>query len=234
MVALMKFPPQGGCEVESEAVDMHVRDPVTERVHHHLERTRVTHVDRVAAAGDIDVVARVVFTEPVIRDVVDAAKGQHRSPLVTFRRVVVDDVENHLEAGLVQRLHHRLELADRVADRITRVRRKKADRVVAPVVPQPALDQCSLIDERVHRHQFDRRNAEPPQMLDGRWRRHRRIGAAQRRGDVGMTTREAAHVHLVDDGLVPGNGRRPIVVPCERRFDDAAFRHSACAVAAIE
>ena len=31
--------------------------------------------------------------------------------VIAFGRVVVDDVENHLEAGAVQRLHHPLELA---------------------------------------------------------------------------------------------------------------------------
>ena len=33
--------------------------------------------------------------------------------LVAFGGVVVDDVEDHLEPGGVQRLHHRLELVDR-------------------------------------------------------------------------------------------------------------------------
>ena len=32
--------------------------------------------------------------------------------LIALGRVVVDDVEDHLDAGGVQRAHHRLELAD--------------------------------------------------------------------------------------------------------------------------
>src|SRR3712207_9529442 len=56
--------------------------------------------------------------------------------------VVVDHVEDHLDARPVQPLDHRLELVDlarRAARRVARVGREEADRVVAPVVVEAAV-----------------------------------------------------------------------------------------------
>ena len=78
-------------------------------------RTRgCAHVERVAAAGEVHVVARVVRQQPVVGRVVDAAQRQRRAELVALGGVVVDDVEDDLDAGRVQGAHHRLELAHRV------------------------------------------------------------------------------------------------------------------------
>src|SRR2546430_4416607 len=41
-------------KIEAKAVDVHFRDPIAERIHHHLERARISHVQRVAATGDVD------------------------------------------------------------------------------------------------------------------------------------------------------------------------------------
>ncbi len=60
--------------------------------------------------GVVHVVAAVVGIEPVVRGVVDALERQHRPEMVALGGVVVDDVEDHLDAGVVQRLHQLLEL----------------------------------------------------------------------------------------------------------------------------
>jgi hypothetical protein len=52
----------------------------------------------------------VVVDQPVVVGVVDAAERQRRPELVALGGVVVDDVQDHLEALGVQRLDHRLEL----------------------------------------------------------------------------------------------------------------------------
>ncbi len=70
----------------------------------------MAHVERVAAAGEVLVVALGLRRQPVVGGVVDAAEGERRAELAAFRRVVVHDVENHLDARRVQRPHHRLEL----------------------------------------------------------------------------------------------------------------------------
>ena len=68
--------------------------------------------------------------------------------LVALGGVVVDHVEDDLDAGRVQRAHHRLELAHRghaAASRwrVADVRREEAERVVAPVVASgPRSTRC--------------------------------------------------------------------------------------------
>ena len=103
--------------------------------------------------------------------------------MVAFGGVVVDDVEDHFDAGGVQRLDHRLELAHLLAALagagVFVVRREEADRVVAPVVAQPALDQVAVVDELMHRHQLDGADAEARQVIERRRMGEAGVGAAQ-------------------------------------------------------
>ena len=112
LVDLVQLARQRRREVEAEAVDVHLEHPVAQAVHDELDGARVEHVQAVAAAGEVDVAAPVVGVEPVVRRVVDAAQRERRTALVAFAGVVVDHVEDHLDAGAVQALHHGLELAD--------------------------------------------------------------------------------------------------------------------------
>ena len=97
-------------EVEAEAVDVHLGHPVAQRVHDQLQRVGVPDVEGVPGARVVHVVALVVLDQPVVRRVVDALEAQRRAEVVALGGVVVDHVEDHLDAGLVHRLHHRLEL----------------------------------------------------------------------------------------------------------------------------
>jgi hypothetical protein len=54
-------------QVEAEPVDVHLEHPVAQAVHDQLQHLRALHVQRVAAAGEIHVVARIVGDEPVVR-----------------------------------------------------------------------------------------------------------------------------------------------------------------------
>ena len=81
-------------------------------------------------------------------------------------------------------LHHLLELGDRRRSalrlaRVLVVRREEADRVVAPVVAQAALEQEAVVDELVDRQQLDRGDAELLEVVDRRRVREARVGAAQ-------------------------------------------------------
>jgi hypothetical protein len=87
--------------------------------------------------------------------------------------------------GRVQRLDHRLELADQAGGAVAVVGREEADRVVAPVVAQAALDQMAVVDEGVHRHQLDRSDAQALEVVDDRRRGQAGVGAAQVRRHVG-------------------------------------------------
>ena len=57
-----------------------------------------------------------------------------------------------------------------------------------------------------------------------RLRGQRFVGAAQVLGDARVPLRKPAHVHLVDDRVVPRRARRPIVAPGERGIDDGGER----------
>ena len=127
-VDLVELAGQRGRQVEAEAVDVHLGDPVAQAVHDQLQRVRVGHVEAVPGAGRVVVVGPVVGHEPVVGGVVDALERQDRAEVVALGGVVVDDVEDHLDAGLVQRPHHRLELGDLLAVAAGRWRTRCAGR----------------------------------------------------------------------------------------------------------
>ena len=56
-------------------------------------------VERVAATRVIHVVARIVLHQPIVGSIVHAAQRKRRPQMIALRRVVVDDIENHFQAG---------------------------------------------------------------------------------------------------------------------------------------
>ncbi len=230
-------PHQRGGEVEAEAVDVHLEHPVAQAVEHELEHARVPEVERVAAAGQVEVLAPVLRTQAVVGAVVDAAEGQRGPAVRALGGVVVDHVEEHLDAGAVERPHHRLELVGRALGRGARgqadVRREVAERVVAPVVGQAARDDRALAHPPVHGQELHRGHAEPAQVVEHRRRGEAGVRAAELGRHVGMARGEALDVRLVDHGPVPGCPRRAIALPVERRIDHHARGHVGRAVAGI-
>ncbi len=100
-------------QVEPEAVDVHLLHPVAQRVRDHCEAARVPQVQRVATAGHV--LERPVVAQPVVGLVVQAAPAGRRPVGTALAGVVVDDVEQDLETGLVQRPNHGLELVHLLA-----------------------------------------------------------------------------------------------------------------------
>ena len=194
------------------------------------------HVQRIPGAGVIHVEARIVVHEAVVARVVDALEGEHRSELIPFRGVVVDDVENHLDAGLVESPDHRFEflhlLPARSARGVLVVRREESDGVVAPEVLPPRLDQTLRVNELMDREQFDRGHAETLQVVDRGGMARAQVGAADVRGNFRMLRRETLHVHLVDDRLVPRGSRAAVVAPVEPWHRDHGPRNKRRGVAA--
>ena len=117
----------------------------------------------------------------------------------------------------MQRVDHRPELGHLSAGlpgpdrrRVARVRGEVADRAVAPVVRQAAVDQELLGHVLVHREQLDGGHAEVGEVRDRGRMGQPGVGAAQFLRDVGMGGGETLDVHLVDHGVgerVPGAGR---------------------------
>ena len=149
--------------------------------------------------------------------------------MVALRRVVVDDVEDHLDAGPVQRLDHALELVQLLAVGAGRgvggVRREVADRAVAPVVAEAALGQKGLVDDVVHRQQLHRGDPKLAQVSDRRFGGHRSVGPTQVRAGLRQALGEALDVGLIDHRLGPSPARMAVVLPVEALIDDHAARH---------
>ena len=226
---------QRGGEVEAEAVDVTDLDPVAQRIHRHLQHARMGQVDRAAAAGEVVVVARIFLVEPVIGRVVDAAERQRRAEMIALGGVVIDHVEHHLDAGVVQPRHRGAERVERVVLRIARLRREERQRVVAPVVGKLPLHQHPVVDQPVDRQQFDGGDAEFLEMVDHRRRAQPAIGAAPARRDVVALLRQALDVGLVDDGVFPGDVRPYLAAaPVEALVDHDRLRHAARIVAAVK
>ena len=214
VVPVVAAAPEGHREVEPEPVDVALADPVAQRVQDHPADHGVAQVQGVAAAGDVDVLAALV--EPVVGAVVQTAPGQRRAVAALLGGVVVDDVEDDLQALAVQRLDHVLELVQHRlrAGRggVRRVRGEEAEGVVAPVVDQAPLDQGRLGGEGLHRQQLDGGDAEVPQVL--RWRRgapgRRRCRAAARaRPGAGGSGCARASRRSASRSTAPGGARRP-------------------------
>jgi hypothetical protein len=197
----------------------------------------VADVQRVPGPRVVHVEAGVVVDGPVVAEVVDPAERQVGALVVALGGVVVDDVEDDLEAGRVEVGDHRLELVDLLAVRAARgvvgVGGEEPDGVVAPVVPEPLLLQEVVLDEVVDRLELDRGHAELDEVVDDRRRGQARVGAAQLGLDARVLHGEALHVGLVDDGLLPRRVRVPVVAPVEERVHDDGLRHVGGAVALV-
>ncbi len=213
LVEAMRLAAEDGREIEAESVDPHFRGPVAQAVHHHLQDARIGEIEGIAGSGIVYVVARIVRPQPVVAGIVDALEGKRRPQLVALGGMVVDDVQDHLDAGVVEARHHFLELVHERARQVARIGREEAERVVAPVVRQPALDQRAIVDEGMDRHQLDGRHPEAGEMIDDGG-----VGdAADPSAQVGRHRRGAdgqpLDVRFVDDGAFPRDRRRPVPSP---------------------
>ncbi len=231
---VVQFAGQGRGKVEAEAVDVHLRAPVAQRIHDHLEHLRIAHVQRVAGAGVVHVELRIVGDQAVVSGVADALPAQHGAQVIALAGVVVDHVEDHLDARRVQRLHHLFELAHLaalVAGRtVARHRRKEAERVVSPVVAQAAIEQEAFVDEVVNGQQLDGGDAELLEVIDAGFVGQAGISAAQFFGDFGIANAEAADVHFVDDRVGQRHFQRHIVAPVEVAVDNHRLGNAGRAV----
>jgi hypothetical protein len=132
--------------------------------------------------GGVVVVARVVAEEVVAR-VVDPPEGQRRAQLVAFGGVVVDHVHQHLDPRLVKAADHQLELVEvSVLREVALGRREEAERVVAPVVREPFVDEVPVVVEGLDRQELDRGDAELHEVVDHVVLRQPLEGAAEAAG----------------------------------------------------
>ena len=130
----VQFARQRCRQIKAKTIHMHLQHPVPQAVHDQLQHARVPHVQRVPRAGIVHVIAWVIAHQPIVIGVVDSLERKRGAKMIAFRRVVVNHVENHFQPCRVQRLDHGLEFANRIRRQVPRLRRKKSNRVVSPIV----------------------------------------------------------------------------------------------------
>jgi hypothetical protein len=68
-------------------------------------------IERIPGARIVDIEARLVGQQAIVRFVVDAFERKGRTEFVALGGVIVNDVEDHLEAAVVKAGDHFLEFA---------------------------------------------------------------------------------------------------------------------------
>src|SRR5690348_18369258 len=96
-------------------------------------------VQCVPCAGHV-VIETSIGLQSVVAGIIDATEGQSGPEMVALTAVVVDDVEDYFDPGIVQSFNRGLETGDRRGGKKARVRGKIADRVVTPVIGETTLD----------------------------------------------------------------------------------------------
>ena len=154
-----------GGEVEAEPVHVHLLHPVAQGGEDQVHRVHGAGVEGAAGAGDV---LGDAVVGPVVLEVVQAAQREGGAVAAALGGVVVDHVEDHLEAGRVQAAHHGLDLLEhrlgagllggggREGGLGGEVRHGR----VAPVVRQPQPGQVRLVHRGMDREQLDAGHAK--------------------------------------------------------------------------
>ena len=167
-------------------------------------------VEAVAAAREVQVSALLV--QHVIQGVVEPPEAVGRPAVAGLRRVVEDDVEDDLQARLVEGVDHRAELVPRLRRArlhgIGGLRGGEGDRVVSPEVQQAFAGQrvdvvAIVLVEFVDRQQLDRRDPQLAEIVG----LLRQPGERPRVSHAGTgVDRVAPDVQLVEDGVLQRDG----------------------------
>jgi len=217
-------------QIKAEAVDVHGCDPIAQTIYDEVLHDGMIAVHGIAAAGEVQVVACLV--QDVIDAVVQPAKTEGRPAPVPLRRVIEDDVQDHLETRAVQRAHHLPEFVDVLAidgaARIAARGSEKADIAVAPVVLQFVARRNAApaqpgLAEFLNRQQFDRGHAQIEQVRNHFDETRVRAGMLHAGGGV---PGEPAHVRLINDGRRQLRARPRGIGPAERFMHHATLHRA--------
>ena len=193
-------------KIEAESVNMHLGNPVPQRIHNQLQRVRMPNIQAISRTRVVHIVLTVIIDQAIISRVVDTPEAQRRPHMVAFSRVVIDDVENDFDVIVVEGPHHILELrnsgAGFLGSCIVLVRCQEAEGVVSPVVAETELVEPIILIELVDRHELDSCHAKVFEVLDDRGVGEASIGAAIILGHVRVRHGHALDVSFVNNGLI--------------------------------
>ncbi len=190
-------------QIEAKTVNAHLLDPEAQTVHDHAQHEGMRHIHRIAAARIIDIIARLSGYQAVIGRIVKTAIAQGWPAMVALGCVIIDHIENDLDAMSMKFPHHVAKTQQALRTKVTRFGDEKPDCVVAPVIAQSALDQKAIINEGMHWQQFDGGDAKLLQMLQHRLRGQPFISAFDILGDGWVLLGEALHMGFIDQRIVP-------------------------------
>ena len=116
-------------KIETETVDIGFMDPIAEAIDDQLPHHWMRGAQIVFASAVVNVAAHVIWVEHVVGAVVDPPVAISRPVAAAFRGMIVDDIENDFDAGLVQGFDHGTKFVQRTTRfsiaAILRMRRKK-------------------------------------------------------------------------------------------------------------
>ena len=157
--------------------------------------------------------------------------------MIALRGVVIHDIEDDLDPGAVQGLHHRFEFPDRLAGNrrggVRTLWREESDGVVSPIVGQAAVLELSITHKMVDWQEFNRRDAERIEMLNGRWGSQPSVRASECLGHIRMSGGKAFDVHFIDDGSFPGGSEQLVTTPGKGRCNHDRLGHIASVVPVV-
>ena len=204
---------------------MDLLHPMTKRGEHQIHDVHRPRIQGPAGPGDV--LERAVV-HPVVLEVVQPPQGQRGAARPALGRVVVDHVEDDLEARGVQRPDHRPDLVEhglgsgplggRRGQR--RLRGEERHGRVAPVVREPQPGQVGLVHRGMDRQQLHARHAELLQVCRDSRMRETRVRAPLLGRHVGVAPGEPLDMRLVEHRRVPVHDRPQVVLPVEGVADD--------------
>ena len=208
--------PQYAGQIEAETIDMKTLPPMAQAIHHPARHIALRHVEGVAGAGPVLVLA--VRIKPIPSRRVDTALAQHQAGgHVLLGGVVKHHVQNHFDAGLMQRFHGGAQLIGGLLGRggITRLHGEMGISVVAPIIHEAVLLQMIFIGMQRQGQQLDGGDAEAFQMADHPLVGQRAISAGI--GQIGKLFGKPFHMRFVNHGVCPRRVWVLIVAPIEFR-----------------
>jgi hypothetical protein len=188
---------ENGPQIEAEAVDVHFRYPIAQAIGDHLQHARMAQVHGIASTSVVDVVARFVGQQAIVRSVIYAPEQKGRSTFIPFRSVVVNYVEDDLQVSIMEMGDHLFEFRDRSGCEVTRIRSEEADSIVAPIISQSLLEQQAIVDEGLERKQLDGSDAQASDVVDDFLTRQARKATTKVFRDICIALCETFDVQLV-------------------------------------
>src|SRR5579884_4113492 len=162
-------PRQNRPVIEAEPVHMHLLDPIAQAIRNQLHHKRMVALARVATTRIIHIPLLVLRVEHIVDLVINALETDGGTPMIALTRMVKNDVQNHFDPCLMERLDHVAKVPQLASfcgsKTIGRMGSKVSDRVVSPealegLAIQWTQERNTVLIEGKDRQQFDCRNAQ--------------------------------------------------------------------------